>query len=196
MTLLELLHSDNKHKYLTDKHLPHNYIQTYYEDAFYPYKNKKHASILEIGILQGGSLNLWKDYFSGSVVGIDVFARIPYEIVKSYVNPDIELYVVDSYNEIDLFGFDANQSRKDFFERFKNNKFDIIIDDGHHEGISQFKTYHNFKHLINPGGLYIIEDIKPYDEHMTYLNKIENIEILNLCSPTTPNDNILGIIKF
>jgi SAM-dependent methyltransferase len=196
MTLLELLQNNTSNRYYTDKHVPHTYVQSYYDSAFYTYKNNEQASILEIGVLHGGSLNLWKDYFSGSVVGIDVFARVPYQTVRSYVDTEVELHTVDSFNDIDLFGFDAKKSRTDFFKRFENSKFDIIIDDGHHDGISQYKTYHNFKNLVKPGGLYIIEDIKPYDDHLTHVSKIENIEILDLRTPTTPSDNILGIIKF
>jgi len=196
MTLLELLQSDNTRKYKTDKHTPHNYIQMYYDETFSSYKNNEHVSILEIGVLHGGSLNLWKDYFSGTVVGIDVFARVSYESVRSYVDTNVELYTVDSYNDIDLFGFDAKQSRNNFFKQFENRKFDIIIDDGHHDGLSQFKTYHNFKHLINPGGVYIIEDIIPTGGHIDHVSKIENINLIDLCTPSTPIDNILGVIKF
>ena len=80
MELLEIL---NAKKYDTDKHTVHAYIQEYYEQIFFPYKNKI-TNLLEIGVLKGESLKLWRDYFSkGEIVGIDIFKRVSYEYVSN-----------------------------------------------------------------------------------------------------------------
>ncbi len=194
MELIELIRTN---KYNTDKYSPHTYIQNFYSKEFAKYKNKKNFSILEIGILDGGSLNLWRDYFKGEIVGIDVFARTSHKSVKNNIQENITTHKVDSFNTENKFGFDAIQSRKDFFNLYNETGFDIIIDDGHHDGTSQVTTFNNFKHLIKSGGLYVIEDIKSDYPHYQIIKEanIPNLEILNL-TQNNSSDNILGIIKF
>lgn len=194
MELIELIKTN---KYNTDKYTPHTYIQDFYSKEFSKYSNKEDFALLEIGVLSGESLNLWRDYFKGEIVGIDVFARISYNSVKNNIHKNIKLHVVDSYNMDDKFGFNAVKSRKDFFNIYNKKGFDIIIDDGHHAGISQVATFNNFKHLINPGGLYIIEDIKSEFPHYQTIKEanIPNLEILDLTKGNS-TDNILGIIRF
>ena len=198
MNLMEMVGGPNHHKYRTDKYNPHTYIQNFYDKEFSKYLNKENFSILEIGILGGGSLNLWRDFFEkGEIVGIDVFARVSSDVVKGYIYEDIKIHTVDSHNEEDRFGFNAIQSRKDFFNLYNKTKFDIILDDGHHDGESQVKTFNNFKHLIKKGGLYIIEDIKSDYPHYQTVKEanIPNIEFIDLTQGNL-SDNRLGIIRF
>lgn len=199
MNLIELIktHDGVNKRYNTDKYSPHTYIQDFYSKEFSKYLDKDNFSILEIGVLKGGSLNLWRDYFKGEIVGIDVFARVSLESVREFIYEDIKTHVVDSYNEEDKFGFNAIQSRKDFFEIYNKTKFDIIIDDGHHDGNSQVKTFNNFKHLVKKDGLYIIEDIKSDYPHYQTVKEanIPNIEFLDLTEGNL-SDNRLGIIRF
>ena len=172
MKLIDIL---NTKKYKTDKHTVHQYIQEYYEDVFSEYKDKS-ISLLEIGVLHGESLKLWSDYFSDiQLVGIDIFIRVPYQSVENNVKDyDVVLEVVDSFSE-DL---SAQSLRSNFIKKYSNNGFDIIIDDGLHSAEAQYKTFNNFKSLMNPGGVYIIEDIR--DESVNQLSKIENINFLHL----------------
>jgi len=60
----------NLHQYDTDK-VPHGYLETY--DALFEPLVKKHVKLLEIGVHNGGSLFLWRDYFPfGTIVGVDI----------------------------------------------------------------------------------------------------------------------------
>ena len=198
MNLTELIDGPNLHRYRTDKYHPHTYVQDFYNEAFSKYLNKDNFSLLEIGVLGGGSLNLWRDYFEGEIVGVDVFARVSLDMVKEYVYEDIKLHTVDSYNEEDKFGFNAVQSRKDFFNIYNKSKFDIIIDDGHHDGSAQVNTFNNFKHLVKKGGIYIIEDIKGDFPHYQTIKEanIPGLNLLDFTAKGNLSDNRLGIINF
>lgn len=172
MKLLDILKQKN---YSTDKHTVHRYIQEFYEEEFSKYQDKP-TNILEIGVLRGGSLKLWRDYFKeGLVVGIDIYKRVPLSTVQQNVEGyDIQLYKVDSFNP----GSHLDKGRQEFIDQFSKQGFDIIIDDGLHTEESQSKTYHNFKTLMNTGGVYIVEDVKV--SSIAGLSTIEGIEFLHL----------------
>jgi len=104
---------------------------------------EKEINILEIGVEDGYSLRLWRDYFTkAKICGIDI-------VKKNF-----------SINNVEIFCGD--QSDYKFLSKVveKYGKFDIIIDDGSHVSkhiISSFKYL--FNHL-NEDGLYIIEDLQ------------------------------------
>lgn len=57
-------------RYNTDK-IRNGYLELY-DPVLKPWVDKE-VKLLEIGIHEGGSLMLWKDYFSiGTIVGIDI----------------------------------------------------------------------------------------------------------------------------
>lgn len=172
MKLLEILKQKN---YSTDKHTVHRYIQEFYEEEFSKYANRS-TNLLEIGVLTGGSLKLWRDYFSeGDIVGIDIYKRVPLSTVQHNVQGyDVDLYEVDSFNT----GADLEKTRQEFIDQFSERGFDIIIDDGLHTEEAQYKSFNNFKELVNPGGVYIIEDVKA--SSVKGLSKIKGIEFLHL----------------
>lgn len=129
--------------YNTDK-IKHNYLKKY-DKYFKTYAGMK-VNLLELGILKGGSLKLWLDYFPGSkIVGIDL--SLP---------EDIEL------NE-NLYMFQGNQADTDFLSDVTNKVapegYDIIIDDASHIGeLTKKSFWHLFDNHLKPGGLYVIED--------------------------------------
>ena len=60
-------------KYITDKGTEHNYLE-FYEHQFQNIRLEKN-NILEIGVLHGGSLKLWNEYFPNSIIyGIENFS--------------------------------------------------------------------------------------------------------------------------
>jgi hypothetical protein len=144
MTFTELF---NSNFYNTDKD-KHNYLQAY-DKLFYEYRDKK-INLLEVGVHEGGSLLLWKDYFSnGTIYGMDN-------------NPEITL-VKDIYRyrlNRNIFRSDSRR-KKEVDKQLRDLKFDIIIDDGDHRFGAQLKTYMNLKHRLKENGIYIIEDVKP-----------------------------------
>lgn len=117
-----------------------------YSDLFSPIRYSC-KSLLEIGVREGWSHQMWYDYFPNAMIyGLDMFMEISRENVK-IENERIKL-------------FEGDQSDSEMLERtFKDFEFDIIIDDGSH-----YCKHHqiSFKHLflkVKPSGYYIIEDL-------------------------------------
>ena len=110
---------------------------------------------VEIGVRDGGSLEMWKDYLpEGSrIIGIDN-------------NPTAKYFESDQF-EI----FIGDQADEKFWNNFflKVGNVDIIIDDGGHTNIQQLKTLLLTINHINDGGMLIIEDT-----HASYLRTFSN----------------------
>ncbi|HMT01719.1 MAG TPA: hypothetical protein PKD00_00175 [Burkholderiales bacterium] len=131
--------------YNTDKFTSHQYLNTY-EELFEPIQHNV-KNLLEVGVLRGESLELWKNLFTNA----EIYGA---ELVSSEVTikqqERIEIFYGDAYN-------------KDFLNNFKDIKFDIIIDDGSHqfEHMDFFCKY--YKDLLNINGIIIVEDIPAMD---------------------------------
>jgi len=71
-------------QYDTDK-IANRYLERY-DPILEPWVNKK-ITLLEIGVHKGGSLFLWRDYFSqGTIVGMDV--KFPAEKITTRSSKD------------------------------------------------------------------------------------------------------------
>ena len=148
-------------KYQTDKWTDHYYVQDLYEPLFEQFQNKK-VNVLEIGVWNGESMKLWHDYFvnAKNIVGIDIFVRSSFKEVSGWLKDyDVKLHKFNSHEDTDIFN--------EFADTYKEG-FDIIIDDGSHWYENQINTYKKFKNLMNPGGVYIIEDISFEREESVY----------------------------
>jgi|TARA_B100000035_G_scaffold267975_1_gene241288 spermidine synthase len=148
-------------KYQTDKWTDHYYVQDLYEPLFEQFQNKK-VNVLEIGVWNGESMKLWHDYFvnAKNIVGIDIFVRSSFKEVSGWLKDyDVKLHKFNSHEDTDKFN--------KFADTYKEG-FDIIIDDGSHWYENQINTYKKFKNLMNPGGVYIIEDISFEREDSVY----------------------------
>lgn len=156
-------------KYGCDKVSRHTYHDVYPE-IFEKYQTKD-INLFEIGICEGKSLKVWKEYYPNSnVFGIDIQSEI--------INDEVTIFKGDQTNLNDLSNI-INQIPK----------CDIIIDDGSHVAEHQLKTfYYLFENLLKDGGTYIIEDIecsywKPTDTIYGYetghLNLIDYFTKLN-----------------
>jgi len=194
-TLTEI---QNKYKFQTDKGSTHTYLEVY-DKIFSEYKSKK-INILEIGALAGESLKLWAEYFDNATVyGIDTFERVSLEHVteniKNYDN--IVLRNIDSFRGSEEDGtWWVKLDRDKALEEFKDGFFDIIIDDGHHAGTAQVKTFNNFINKLNSNGVYIIEDIKMWDGHDKHvIDNVKNLEIIDMNEGRDIKDNTLGIYR-
>lgn len=136
--------SDMCAKFPTDK-CPegHNFIEIY-ERLFTPMRDTM-DKFFEIGILNGVSHLMWREYFPyAHVYGIDI---------KDYSEKSrgsgIQTFVADQSNREDLQAF-INEY---------GTGYDVILDDGGHAMDHQQVSFgFLFKHL-NPGGYYIIEDV-------------------------------------
>ena len=154
MSLLEL-YETMKNQYthdqgFTDKGLPyHTYIE-FYEKCFSPFRNKP-VSLLEIGVNHGGSLEMWKKYFSQyTLMGVDL-AENP---IKD--KPYIESLTTDPNITLK---FGRSSTDPAVAKEVKNGTFDFIIDDGSHEYDVQVETFKVWAKKVKKGGVYFIEDI-------------------------------------
>ena len=132
----------------TDKNTWHTYFSTY-EKLF---KNKRYNlnKLLEIGVYNGGSIQLWRDYFiNGHIYGVDI--------------TDVNIKVDQILNDPDHITLFLHSNAYDSIfinDNFKNLKFDIIIDDGPHSLTSQVECIIKYIELLSDDGILVIEDIQ------------------------------------
>ncbi|MDO8727378.1 MAG: hypothetical protein Q7J35_15010 [Candidatus Methanoperedens sp.] len=115
-----------------------------YERHFSRFRNEE-ISVLEIGIYQGGSLQMWKNYFGGKakIYGIDINPKC-----KELEEENIKIFI-------------GSQSDRDFLKKIKQSipKIDILIDDGGHKFIQQIVTYEELFDHVKDDGVYLCEDL-------------------------------------
>lgn len=123
-----------------------------YEPLFERFVNQQGVVVLEIGVLNGASLKVWREYFNTAlVIGMDI-------------NPDALYYISDPGVHLQI----GNQSKEEDLQKLvdiTNGKFDIIIDDGSHVNKYTLKSFDFLWPHLSSGGYYIIEDtICSYDK--------------------------------
>lgn len=126
-----------------------------YESLFSPLRDKA-ISLFEIGIQNGGSLEIWSKYFLKAkvFVGCDIDKKCSNLVYKD--------------SRINLVIGDANQKKiqEDIFK--KSRSFDIVIDDGSHRSSDIIKSFVNYFPHVADNGLYIVEDM-----HCSYWKDFE-----------------------
>lgn len=142
--------NDLARKYDTDKgdqvtwsDKAHDYCNLHYQHLFGPLRYKK-VKLLEVGILQGASLRMWRDYFPlGKIFGVDNDPILLFED-----EPRIKCLLGDERYDEDMMVVGASYG-----------PFDIIIDDGCHNPDMQLKTLRNLYQYVKSDGYYVVEDI-------------------------------------
>ena len=131
----------------TDKLSRHGYHR-FYQEAFRPYYNQS-ISLLEIGVLDGKSLESWGMIFpkANRIVGIT------YKRTKTNLAPGSKEKVVV---------YEGDQGDASFLDQViaAVGAFDIIIDDGSHWPRHQLGTFRHLYPTLNWNGLYVIEDLE------------------------------------
>jgi len=127
----------------------------FYARVFGPMRDKP-IRLLEIGIQNGGSLELWQKYFprAAVLVGCDIdpgCAKLVYD------DPRIRVVVGD-----------ANDATTQASILHHSQTFDIIIDDGSHCSGDIVRAFCRYFPLLSDGGLYIMEDL-----HCSYWGAFE-----------------------
>ena len=129
-----------------DKHLINKWMHYFdvYDRHFSKYRDKE-IVVLEIGVFQGGSLQMWKNYFGpkAKIYGVDI-------------NPDCK-----KFQEENIEIFIGSQSDRGFLRDLlkKIPPIDILIDDGGHFMEQQIITFEElFSHVKNDG-VYLCEDM-------------------------------------
>lgn len=128
---------------------------TEYDHLFDGYRDKP-VRLLEIGIQNGGSLDIWSKYFSNASV-----------LIGCDINPDCARLIYDD-QRIGVIVGDANapEVHEQVFQR--SPQFDIIIDDGSHLSSEIIKSFALYFPLISEGGAFIAEDL-----HCSYWGQYE-----------------------
>lgn len=136
----------------TDKNTGHSYLNLYQE--LLVDKKETAKNILEIGIASGGSIKLWRDFFTNATIYALDIMHIDNVWNELKNDSKIILYTsIDAYNE-------------DFLKTHflsKNLKFDFILDDGPHTLDSMKKFINLYSLLMTEDGILIIEDIQHWD---------------------------------
>ena len=122
-----------------------SYLEVY-ERAFSGLRESA-LSMLEVGVQNGGSLEIWSRYFphAQAIVGCDVnpdCARL------AFGDPRIRLVI-------------GNVNSPEALRAIRSHcaSFDIILDDGSHLPRDIVFTFLNYFPALKPGGLYLIEDL-------------------------------------
>lgn len=134
------LFSYKKSPYRSVKH--NTYFQVY-DRLLQKYRGKE-ITFVEIGVLGGGSLFMWRDFFGprARIIGVDL-------------NPDAKKW--------EALGFEifiGSQSDEIFWNDFVKNvgSVDVVLDDGGHTYEQQIVTTECLLSNINDGGMLVVED--------------------------------------
>ena len=104
-------------------------------------------TVMEIGVFSGGSLDMWLDYFGEGcrVYGVDLA-----EECRAYERESVEILIGD-------------QADREFWDMAKSRipgGIDVLVDDGGHTPRQQMTTLECMLPHINPGGVYLCEDVE------------------------------------
>jgi len=137
--------------YLSLKHSA--YFQVY-EELLSQYRGKS-ITFVEVGVLNGGSLFMWRNFFGpqARIIGIDF-------------NPLAKRWEQDGF-EIHI----GSQSSPNFWKTFFSEvgPVDVLLDDGGHTNEQQIVTTHEAIPFIKDGGLLLVEDV-----HASYFRDFGN----------------------
>lgn len=120
---------------------------THYFDVYHAHFRElrgKPVRILEIGVAQGGSLQMWRNYFGPEsvVYGVDLNPAC-----KSLEEDGIRIRI-------------GSQSDRRFLASLREEigELDVVIDDGGHHMREQIATFEELFPIVRPGGVYLCED--------------------------------------
>ena len=120
----------------------------HYFDTYHRHFSKfvgRDVHVMEIGIWSGGSLHMWREYFGNNsrIIGVDID-----KACLAYKTEGIEVLIGD-------------QGDRSFWKEVRSAlpRVDILIDDGSHHPEQQLVTLEEMLPHIQPGGVYMTEDI-------------------------------------
>jgi hypothetical protein len=114
-----------------------------YERHFERFRDRQPV-VLEIGVMGGGSLEMWKAYFGPGckVIGIDVNPAC-----KEHEAEDIEVFIGSQDDPSVINAVTASYPQ-----------IDIAIDDGSHRSPHMISSFNLLYHRVSPNGVYFVED--------------------------------------
>ena len=125
------------------KSIKHSTYFDSYDHFFSRYRNQN-ITFVEIGVLGGGSLFMWRNYFGpkARIIGIDLNPN-----AKKWEEHGFQIYI----------GSQSDQKFWEYFSR-KVGLIDVVLDDGGHTYEQQIITTECLLHSINDGGIILVED--------------------------------------
>ena len=101
-------------------------------------------TMIEIGVFNGGSLPMWRDYLGpqATIVGVDVNPGC-----KQFAEPGIDIVIGDQADRAFL---------RSLANRYPNAA--ILLDDGGHRMHQQIATFEELYPLLRSDGVYVCED--------------------------------------
>lgn len=126
-----------------------------YDRLFSPIRDRP-VRLLEIGVQNGGSLEIWSQFFPNAevIVGCDINQDCK---VLTYDDPRIGVVIGDVNDP---------QTQQSILQR--SGQFDIVIDDGSHLSKDIVKTFALYFPNVLEDGLFIAEDL-----HCSYWDRFE-----------------------
>jgi hypothetical protein len=106
----------------------------------------KAVRLVEVGVAEGGSLEVWFSYFgpSSQIVGVDI-------------NPQVS-GLFDSRITV-VTGSQSDRAVLQSCLNLLDGGIDVVIDDGSHLGSDQITTFEYFWPKLEAGGAYLVEDL-------------------------------------
>ncbi|MDR2408910.1 MAG: class I SAM-dependent methyltransferase [Bacteroidales bacterium] len=108
-------------------------------------EENKPITLLEIGVQNGGSLEIWEKYLpeNSKIYGVDIDKKC----CDLKFSDNISFHLGSAVDN-------------DFMNRtFKDIDFDVILDDGSHICKDVIKTFINMFPKLKSGGIYVVEDL-------------------------------------
>ena len=121
----------------------HSTYFSVYDKVFSPYVGQK-ITFIEIGVLEGGSLFMWREFFGpqARIIGVELSPQ-----AKRWEDDGFEIFI-------------GSQSDPDFWKKLSEQvgDIDIVLDDGGHTYEQQIITAECLLPHIRDGGLLVTED--------------------------------------
>lgn len=187
MNDLEKYFTENTNKSI---HKWHHYFDVY--DRHFSRYRGTDVHVVEFGVSEGGSLQMWKNYFGPKckVYGVDIN---PY--CKELEEEGIEIFIGD-------------QEDREFLKSLAKEipRIDILIDDGGHRMQQQINTFEELFPYIEKNGVYLCEDLQTsywkgwggggYRKWGTFIEYSKNfIDDINAWYSQTPKLNVSSFTK-
>lgn len=162
-----------------DRGSTHSYVDVY-ENLLAPYRDR--CDLLEVGIAQGMGLKLFGEYLGpeSTITGVDLSLTF------------------DTKEFDSRFKFIVGDATKpEIVEKLGGKMFDVCIDDASHMQADQVATFKLLKSHVNPGGLYVIEDILSPDISLRELTGLHSPhEVYDLRKVKGRFDDVLICFRF